>query len=141
MPLIDWLQLGIFIVALVLVTKYLGAYLVRVLDPTGKTFLDRLLKPLEKLTYRLFGIDPQKEQNWKQFTVSMLLFSFVSLFFTYIILRIQQWLPLNPQGLPNLSSASRFQYRRELYDEHELAKLCRGSDDVIFLPDGCARDP
>jgi len=103
MPLIDWLQLGIFIVALVLVTKYVGAYLVRVLDPKGKTFLDRLLKPLEKLTYRLFGINPEKEQNWKQFTVSMLVFSFVSLLFTYIILRIQQWLPLNPQGLPNLS--------------------------------------
>ena len=103
MPLIDWLQLGIYIVALVLFTKYVGTYLVRVLDPKGKTFLDRLLKPLEKLTYRLFGIDPEKEQNWKQFTVSMLLFSFVSLLFTYIILRIQQWLPLNPQGLPNLS--------------------------------------
>ena len=103
MPLIDWLQLGIYIIALVLFTKYVGTYLVRVLDPKGKTFLDRLLKPLEKLTYRLFGIDPEKEQNWKQFTVSMLIFSFVSLLFTYIILRIQQWLPLNPQNLPNLS--------------------------------------
>jgi len=103
MPLIDWLQLGIYIIALVLFTKYVGTYLMRVLDPKGKTFLDRLLKPLEKLTYRLFGIDSEKEQNWKQFTVSMLLFSFVSLLFTYIILRIQQWLPLNPQNLPNLS--------------------------------------
>ena len=103
MPLIDWLQLGIYIIALVLFTKYVGTYLVRVLDPKGKTFLDRLLKPLEKLTYRLFVIDPEKEQNWKQFTVSMLIFSFVSLLFTYIILRIQQWLPLNPQNLPNLS--------------------------------------
>ena len=103
MPLIDWLQLGLYIIALVLFTKYVGTYLVRVLNPDGKTFLDRLLKPLEKLTYRLFGIDPQKEQNWMQFTVSMLVFSFVSLLFTYIILRIQQWLPLNPQNLPNLS--------------------------------------
>jgi len=103
MPLIDWLQLGIYIVVLVLITKYLGAYLVRVLDPEGKTFLDKLMKPLERLTYRLFGIDPHKEQNWKQYTVAMLIFSAVSLFFTYIILRIQQWLPLNPQGLPNLS--------------------------------------
>jgi K+-transporting ATPase ATPase A chain len=103
MPLIDWLQLGIYIIALVLFTKYVGTYLVRVLDPSGKTFLDRLLKPLENVTYRLFGIDPKKEQNWMQFTVSMLVFSFVSLLFTYIILRIQQWLPLNPQNLPNLS--------------------------------------
>ena len=103
MPLIDWLQLGIYIAAIVVITKYLGAYLVRVLDPDGKTFLDKLMKPLERLTYRLFGIDPHKEQNWKQYTVAMLLFSAVSLFFTYIILRIQQWLPLNPQGLPNLS--------------------------------------
>jgi len=103
MPLIDWLQLGLYIIALVLFTKYVGTYLVRVLDPSGKTFLDRLLKPLENVTYRLFGIDPKKEQNWMQFTVSMLVFSFVSLLFTYIILRIQQWLPLNPQNLPNLS--------------------------------------
>ncbi len=104
MPFIDWLQLGIYIGVLVLITKYLGVYLVQVLDPNGKTFLDRILKPLEKLTYRLFGIDPEKEQNWKQFSVSMLLFSVVSLLFTYLILRIQQWLPLNPQGLANLSS-------------------------------------
>lgn len=103
MPFIDWLQLGIYIVILVVITRYLGAYLVRVLDPDGKTFLDRLMKPLERLTYRLFGIDPHKEQNWKQYTVSMLMLSVVSLFFTYIILRVQQWLPLNPQGLPNLS--------------------------------------
>ena len=103
MPSIDWLQLGLFIVALILVTKYLGAYLVHVLDPNGKTFLDRILKPLEKLTYRLLGLDPEQEQNWKQFSVSMLLFSFVSLLFTYIILRTQQWLPLNPQGFLNLS--------------------------------------
>jgi len=103
MPLIDWLQLSAYIIALVLFTKYVGTYLVRVLDPSGKTFLDRLLKPLENVTYRLLGIDPQKEQNWKQFTVSVLVFSFVSLLFTYIILRIQQWLPLNPQNLPNLS--------------------------------------
>lgn len=103
MPFIDWLQLGIYIVILVVITRYLGAYLVRVLDPDGKTFLDRLMKPLERLTYRLLGIDPHKEQNWKQYTVSMLMLSVVSLFFTYIILRVQQWLPLNPQGLPNLS--------------------------------------
>jgi K+-transporting ATPase ATPase A chain len=104
MPLIDWLQLGIYIGVIILITKYLGVYLVRVLDPDGKTFLDGLMKPLERLTYCLFGIDPHKEQNWKQYTIAMLLFSAVSLFFTYIILRIQQWLPLNPQNLPNLSS-------------------------------------
>ena len=61
------------------------------------------MKPLEKFTYRLLGVDPEKEQNWKQYSVSMLLFSAMSLFLTYVILRAQQWLPLNPQGLPNLS--------------------------------------
>jgi len=49
MPLIDWLQLGIYIIALVLFTKYVGTYLMRVLDPKGKTFLDRLLKPLGEI--------------------------------------------------------------------------------------------
>lgn len=99
----EWIQLILFVGALILITKPLGIYLTKVLDVDGKTWLDKVLKPLEKVTYKLLGVDPKKEQSWKGYAVSMLIFSVISLLFTYIILRIQQWLPLNPQHLPNLS--------------------------------------
>jgi K+-transporting ATPase ATPase A chain len=100
---LDWLQLVLFIGALVLITKPLGLYLVQVLDANGKTWLDRIIKPLERVTYRLLGVDPNKEQDWKQFTFAMLLFSLISALFTYAILRWQQWLPLNFQKFDSLT--------------------------------------
>ena len=100
---IDWLQLAIFIAALVLITKPMGLYLVQVLDAKGKTWLDPLLKPVESLTYWILGVKQDKEQDWKQYTFAMLLFSLVSCLFTYAILRLQQWLPLNPQNFGPVS--------------------------------------
>ena len=99
----DWIQLGLFIGLLALITKPLGLYLMKVLDADGKTFLDPVLKPLERATYRLMGTQPSKEQDWKQYTLAMLLFSLVGVFFTYFILRFQHLLPLNPQGLAGFS--------------------------------------
>src|ERR1035437_1673439 len=99
----QWLELALFIGALVLVTKPLGLYINRVLNPDGRTWFDPVLRPLEKLTYRVLGVNPQKEQGWKQYAFSMLLFSLVSCLFTYAILRLQQYLPLNPQHLGALS--------------------------------------
>lgn len=98
MDLFGWIQLALYIFILLLLTKPVGLYLVRVLDVEGKTFLDLVLKPVERLLYRLFGLDPKKEQDWKQYTLSMLAFSLVGLLFTYVILRLQHLLPLNPQG-------------------------------------------
>src|ERR1022692_4526645 len=99
----QWLELALYIGALVLVTKPLGLYINRVLNPNGRTWLDPVVRPLEKLTYRLLGVDPAKEQGWKLYTFAILLFSLVSLLFTYAILRLQQYLPLNPQHLGALS--------------------------------------
>src|SRR5277367_6301040 len=93
----QWLELVIYLGALTLVTKPLGIYLGRVFDASGKTFLDPVFRPLEKLTYWIFRVDPAKEQGWKQYTFAMLIFSLVSLLFTYAILRLQNFLPLNPQ--------------------------------------------
>jgi K+-transporting ATPase ATPase A chain len=98
-----WIQLGLFVVALAAITKPMGLYLMRVLDANGKTWLDPVLKPFERLTYRLLGVDSGKEHDWKQYTFAMLLFSLVSCLFTYAILRLQHLLPLNPQGLGPLS--------------------------------------
>jgi K+-transporting ATPase ATPase A chain len=98
-----WLQLVLFVGALLLLTKPLGLYLVQVLDARGKTWLDPVVKPVERLTYRLCGINPTQEQGWIGYTVAMLIFSLVSLLFTYFILRYQDHLPLNPQNFPGLT--------------------------------------
>src|ERR1039457_290152 len=98
-----WIQLALFVVALVAITKPMGLYLVRVLDANGRTWLDPILKPLERLTYRLMGVKSDKEQDWKGYAFAMLLFSLVSCLFTYGILRLQHLLPLNPQGFGPLS--------------------------------------
>jgi K+-transporting ATPase ATPase A chain len=104
MDMYGWLQLAIFVGLLLLLTKPMGLYLFRVLDCEGRTFLDPVLKPVELFFYRIFRVDRKQEQDWKQYAISLLMFSFVSLLFTYIILRIQHLLPLNPQGLGPVSS-------------------------------------
>jgi K+-transporting ATPase ATPase A chain len=104
---LGWIQLALYLGALLLITKPLGLYLIQVLDARGRTWLDPLWKPVERLTYRLCGIDPEKEQHWKQYTVSMLIFSLVTMLVTYGILRLQALLPLqhffNPQGFAAVS--------------------------------------
>jgi K+-transporting ATPase ATPase A chain len=100
---IDWLQLALFVAALALITKPMGLYLMQVLDAKGRTWLDPILKPLERVTYGLMGTQPDREQDWKQYTLAMLMFSLVGCLFTYVILRVQHLLPLNPQGFGALS--------------------------------------
>jgi K+-transporting ATPase ATPase A chain len=112
---LDWLQLAIYVALLAVLTKPMGLYLCQVLEAKGKTWLDPILKPLERLTYWLMGVDPEKEQDWKLYTFAMLLFSLVSCLLTYAILRLQKQLSLdhfgihnplaflNPQGFDSLS--------------------------------------
>ena len=106
--LYGWLQLILYISVLFALTKPVGLYLVRVLDPEGKTHLEPALKPVERLLYRLFSLDPKKEQDWKQYTFSVLAFSLVGLLFTYFILRLQHLLPLNPQRFGPVSPGLSF---------------------------------
>jgi len=103
MRIIDWLQLACFVAALAAITKPMGLYLCQVLDVDGKTWFDPIIRPCERLTYRVMGVDPKREHNWMQYTFAMLLFSLVSCLFTYAILRLQKVLPLNPQGFDNLT--------------------------------------
>lgn len=97
-----WLQFVVFTGLLLAITKPVGLYLLRVLEPDGKTPLDPLLKPVERMLYRLCRIEPAVEQSWQRYALSMGLFSVASLIFSYAILRMQQQLPLNPQGFANL---------------------------------------
>ena len=103
----SWLQLALYVAALLLLTKPLGVFLVAVLE-RGKTFLDPVVRPLERATYRVCGIDPEKEQSWFGYALSLLMFSAVGMLFTYFILRFQDHLPLNPQNFPGLSPALAF---------------------------------
>ena len=99
-----WLQLALYVGALALITKPLGLYLMQVLDRQGKTWLDPGTQARSSDSpIACMGVDPAKEQDWKQYTLAMLLFSLVSCLFTYAILRLQHLLPLNPQGLGPLS--------------------------------------
>jgi potassium-transporting ATPase potassium-binding subunit len=98
-----WIQFALYVAALAVITKPMGLYLLRVLDANGKTWLDPVLRSLERGTYRVMGVDPGKEHNWKQYTLAMLLFSLVGFVFTYAILRLQYFLPLNPQRLAGVS--------------------------------------
>ncbi|HKE06264.1 MAG TPA: potassium-transporting ATPase subunit KdpA [Candidatus Acidoferrum sp.] len=97
-----WFQIFIFFGLVLLLTKPLGVFLYRVYERKS-TFLDPLLRPVERLIYRVCGVDESTEMDWKAYGVAMLLFSGVSLLLTYAIERTQQWLPWNPQKLANVA--------------------------------------
>ena len=97
-----WIQLALYVGVLLLITKPLGIYLFQVLD--GKnTFLEPVLGPIERITYKLLRVDPRREQSWKAYTAAMLLFSLVTMVFTYAVLRLQDHLPFHGiiDGLSN----------------------------------------
>jgi potassium-transporting ATPase potassium-binding subunit len=72
-----WFQFALYSGLLLLMTKPLGLYLIQVLDVRGKTWLDPVVGPIERLTYRVCGIDPEREQGWTGYTTSLLVFSLV----------------------------------------------------------------
>ena len=96
-----WLQFVAYSLVLLLTVKPVGVYLARVLEGQ-KTWLDPILRPVERLTYKLCGVDAEREMNWRQYAFAMLGFSAVTMLVTYIIERAQAVLPWNPQHLPNV---------------------------------------
>jgi potassium-transporting ATPase potassium-binding subunit len=94
MTVSGWLQIGCYSLALLALTKPLGIYVLKVYDGSFTW-----LRPVERVLYRLAGIDPREDQHWTRYAASMLLFSGVSMLFTYAGLRLQHVLPLNPQHL------------------------------------------
>ena len=99
-----WFQILFFLLLIFLVTKPLGVFMARVFS-RQKTFMDPVLRPIEKLLYRLTGVDENHEMRWTEYAVSMLLFSAVSMLVLYLIERVQGFLPLNPQKLGAVSPA------------------------------------
>jgi len=89
------LNMAVFFLIILAITKPLGVFLTKLFQGE-RTFLHPLLRPLEKLTYRLCGIREDSEQRWTQYAASLLAFSLVSFLFAYLIQRLQGFLPLNP---------------------------------------------
>ena len=91
-------QFVVFFGVLLLIIKPLGAFMARVYEGRP-TRLHRLLGPVERWTYRIAGIRPDEEMDWKAYTITLLLFNMFGLLLLYGLQRLQGWLPLNPQGL------------------------------------------
>src|SRR6202048_2939980 len=102
-----WFQIGFFLLVIFLITKPLGVFLARVFSGE-KTFLDSVLRPIERLIYRLTGIDEKHEMRWTEYAVAMLLFSGASMALLYLLERVQKFLPLNPQKFANLEPGLAF---------------------------------
>ena len=99
-----WFQILLFLLILFLITKPMGIYMARVFS-REKTFMDALLRPLERLLYRVTTVDEDHEMRWTEYAISMLLFSFVSMVVLYAMQRLQGYLPWNPQKFGAVSPA------------------------------------
>jgi K+-transporting ATPase ATPase A chain len=101
MSLNGWLQVFVFMAAVLLLAKPMGSYMTRVFN-RRRTFADPLLVPCERALYRLTGVKADVEMRWTEYATAMLLFSLATLVLTYVIERLQHVLPLNPQHLPRV---------------------------------------
>jgi K+-transporting ATPase ATPase A chain len=96
------LQIVLYLVVLVALVKPLGLFMARVYQGE-RTFLDPVLRPVERFVYRLLGIKPEDEMNWKTYAIAMLVFNFAGLLLVYLLQRVQGFLPLNPAGMGAVS--------------------------------------
>jgi K+-transporting ATPase ATPase A chain len=91
-----WIQILVFLVLILAVTKPLGIFMARVFN-RERTFLDPVVRPIERLLYRVTGVDENHEMRWTEYAIAMLMFSGVSMLLLYLVERVQHWLPWNPQ--------------------------------------------
>jgi potassium-transporting ATPase potassium-binding subunit len=97
-----WFQIGLFLLVILAITKPVGVFLARVFERES-TILDPVLRPIERLIYRLTGVQERREMPWTEYGIAMLLFSGVSLLLLYLIERAQRVLPWNPAHLPGVA--------------------------------------
>ncbi len=102
-----WIQILLYMAIIFAVTKPLGSYMYRVFEGDRQP-LPRLFGAIERLLYKLCGVDSKQQQDWKQYTLAMLVFSAITLLVTYGIERLQNVLPLNPQNFPPVAPALAF---------------------------------
>jgi potassium-transporting ATPase potassium-binding subunit len=92
-----WLQIVLFLGVVTLLVRPLGTYMARVFEDKRIPGLDRAFRPVEKLVYRIAGIDPDREMDWKRYAANILVFSLVGFLLLYLIQRVQRWFPGGPQ--------------------------------------------
>jgi K+-transporting ATPase ATPase A chain len=102
-----WLQIAAFLLAVLAVTPVIGRYMTRVFN-RERTWLDVVLRPVERGVYRLTGVDDTHDMRWTEYAFAMLAFSAVSMIVLYLMQRTQQWLPFNPQRFPAVPPALAF---------------------------------
>ena len=102
-----WFQMAVFLLVVLALTKPLGIFITRVFN-RERTFLDPLMRPVERLIYRVTAVDEEREMGWKEYAVSVLLFSGVSMLVLYAMQRLQGFLPFNPQKLGKIAPALAF---------------------------------
>ncbi|MDD5368927.1 MAG: potassium-transporting ATPase subunit KdpA [Anaerolineaceae bacterium] len=107
MTINGWSQIVLYLIVLLLLVKPLGSHMAKVFQGE-RTILDPALGPIERLIYRLGGVDRTMEMNWKMYALTMLLINGIGIVFLYILQRIQGSLPLNPQGFSSVSPALAF---------------------------------
>ena len=100
-----WLQILIFTAIVIALAKPVGLFMTHVFNGE-RTFLHLALRPVERLLYRLTGVDEKREMHWTEYAAAMLLFSVASMLLLYLIQRLQGYLPLNPQHLPGVDSST-----------------------------------
>src|ERR1700751_1123239 len=104
MTINGWLQILIFLGLVFLVTKPMGVFMARVFN-RERTFMDPVLRPIERMLYRVTGVDEAHEMRWTEYAIAMLLFSLVSMIVLYLMMRLQAYLPFNPQKFGAVSPA------------------------------------
>jgi K+-transporting ATPase ATPase A chain len=102
-----WIQIVVFLAVILAITKPLGVFMARVFSGE-RTFLDPVLRPIERSLYRVTGVDEKHEMRWPEYAFAMLLFSGASMLLLYLIERVQQWLPWNPQKFGAVAQALAF---------------------------------
>src|SRR6266516_766086 len=102
-----WLQVGLYVVVLLLLAKPLGAYMAAVYEGRA-TGAQRLGGPVERLIYRGAGVDPAEDMHWTRYAMAMLWFNLISAVVVYALQRLQPWLPLNPMAMSAVSADSSF---------------------------------
>ena len=120
----EWLTLLAVCAAILIITPILGSYIFSVMEGE-RVFLSPVIRPIERTVYRLCGIDETAEQGWKGYTVAVLVLAAVAIAAGYIVLRIQDILPLNPSHFAPMSPDLVLQHVGQLRDQHQLAELLR----------------
>ncbi len=107
MNTLAWLKIALFLALLLAAARPLGLYMARVYEGE-RTWMQRLLGPLERVIYRVCGVAPERSMNWKLYALAMLAFQVVGFVAVYVLQRLQAWLPFNPAGLGPVGASLSF---------------------------------